>query len=257
MFRFSRKNLVKPHFLAAAFLFVLLASPSLRRSVADNFKHPLSLFNFVRREAGALIFYRRNFFQNKKLKTQIGLLKYKLDVLREMELENQRLHKLLSLKQSLPLKLVPAKVIARSSENWSSAVIIDKGSRYGVKSGMPVITFAGLAGRVVDVTASTSKVVLISDPSLSVAALVQRSRQEGVVCGTLGAGIIMKYLSEDADIKAGDSIISSGLNKTYPKGLFIGEVIEVSRQFSGLSCYALVRPAVNLFNIEEVLVVIQ
>jgi rod shape-determining protein MreC len=66
----------------------------------------------------------------------------------------------------------------------------------------------------------------------------------------------MKYLPEEADVKVNDIVLSSGLNNNYPKGILIGTVIEVGKEFSGLSRYALVKPAVNLANIEEVLVVV-
>jgi rod shape-determining protein MreC len=67
----------------------------------------------------------------------------------------------------------------------------------------------------------------------------------------------MKYLPEDADIKLQDTIVTSGLNNNYPKGLFIGSVIDIGKDFSGLSRYAVIKPAVNLSNIEEVLVIVQ
>ena len=66
----------------------------------------------------------------------------------------------------------------------------------------------------------------------------------------------MKYLPDDADIKLQDVIVSSGLNDTYPKGLLIGTVIDIGKEFSGLSRYCLIKPAVNLSNLEEVLIVI-
>jgi rod shape-determining protein MreC len=67
----------------------------------------------------------------------------------------------------------------------------------------------------------------------------------------------MRYLPEEPDIKIGDVIITSGLNYTHPKGLLIGTVIEIGKEFSGLSRYAIIKPAVELSSIEEVLVIIQ
>jgi rod shape-determining protein MreC len=86
---------------------------------------------------------------------------------------------------------------------------------------------------------------------------VQRSRQEGLVTGTLGGNLIMRYLPEEPDIQVSDTIITSGLNGFYPKGLLIGTVIDVGKEFSGLSHYALVKPEAKLSNIEEVLIIIQ
>jgi rod shape-determining protein MreC len=66
----------------------------------------------------------------------------------------------------------------------------------------------------------------------------------------------MKYLPKDADIQVSDVIITSGLTETYPKGLLIGSVLNIGEEFSGLSRYAIIKPVVNLSNIEEVLIII-
>ncbi len=135
-------------------------------------------------------------------------------------------------------------------------MIIDKGSYNGIKRGFVVINHLGLVGRVIETGDYTSKIMLINDPSLGVSAIAQRSRQEGLVSGTLGRSLIMKYLPKDADIQVSDVIITSGLTEAYPKGLLIGSVINIGEEFSGLSRYAIIKPAVNLSGIEEVLVII-
>jgi len=76
-------------------------------------------------------------------------------------------------------------------------------------------------GRITDVRSDTSTVTLINDPNISVSARVQRSRQEGLVCGSLGGTLLMKFLPKDCDIAAGDRIITSGLTAVYPKGILI------------------------------------
>lgn len=98
--------------------------------------------------------------------------------------------------------------------------------------------------------------MLINDPDFGVSAVVQRSRQEGLVSGTLGNNLIMRYLPKDADIKVSDIIVTSGLTGKYIKGLLIGRVVEIGDEFSGLSRYCLIKPAVSLSNIEEVLIII-
>lgn len=184
-------------------------------------------------------------------------MRQKLNTLNEIYLENMRLKNLLSFKQQSPYKLIAARVIGRSLDSWSSVVLIDKGSFSGIKRGMVAITYLGLLGRVIETTKSTSKILLISDPNLSISGVVQRSRQEGLVSGTLGTHLIMKYLPEEADIRISDTIVTSGLNAAYPKGLLIGKVVDINKEFSGLSRYAIIKPAVNLSDIEEVLVIIQ
>ena len=203
-----------------------------------------------------MIFFHRNLNDNERLKKENDFLRYKLNGLNEIYLENLRLKNSLSFKQSSALKFISARVIARPADNWSTGLIINKGAVNGIRKGMAAVNYLGLAGRVVETTGSTSKIMLLSDPNLGVSSLVQRSRQEGLVCGTLGANLLMKYLPEDADIKLNDVIVTSGLNDTYPKGLFIGTVIDVGKEFSGLSRYAVVKPAVSLSSIEEILIVV-
>lgn len=252
----KKKTLVFAAGSAFLILGICFTLPALSTPILNTLKQPLNLLAFMRREASALIFYHCNYAQNEKLNREISLLKSQLNALREIHLENTRLKNLLSLKEKSPHKLVAARVIGRSTDNWSSSIIIDKGRRSGIKPGMPAITYLGLAGRVIEATESTSKILLLSDPALSISALVQRSRQEGLVSGTLGPNLIMKYLPEEADIKAQDIIVTSGLTVSYPKGLLIGRVVDTGREFSGLSRYAIIKPALNLSNIEEVLIII-
>jgi rod shape-determining protein MreC len=211
----------------------------------------------MRRELGGFVFYHRNMIEKERLQKQVDLLKNKIVLTKEIYMENARLKEALAFKQKSQLRVIAARVIGRAPDSWSSVVIIDKGIDSGIKHGMAVINYLGLLGRVVETTAFASKVMLINDPSLGVSAIVQRSRQEGLASGTLGTNLIMRYLPEGSDVKVGDVIITSGLNAVYPKGILIGKVIDIGKEFSGLSSYAIVRPSVNLANIEEVLVVVQ
>lgn len=194
---------------------------------------------------------------NERLRKENNLLRNKINSLNEIYLENNRLKTLLSLKKQSSFKVIAAKVIGRSNDNWSSVIVIDRGTMSGVRRGMSVINYLGLIGRVIEVSSGDSKILLLSDPNMAVSAIVQRSRQEGLVSGTLGARLVMRYLPEEPDLKVGDKIVTSGLNPAYPKGLLIGKVIEVAKEFSTLSRYAIIEPAANLSNIEEVLVIVQ
>lgn len=215
------------------------------------------MLTLIRREVGAIIFYHCNMVENERLKKEVDLLKRKLSTTSEIYLENERLSNLLSFKQRATLQVIAAKVIGRSPENWSSTIIINKGKNNDIERGMTVISYLGLVGRVIETAESTSKIILINDPNLGVSCIVQRSRQEGLVSGTLGHSLIMKYLPKEADIKISDVVITSGLTQAYPKGLLVGSVVEVNDEFSGLTRYAIIKPAVNLSSIEEVLVIIK
>ncbi|MFA5115114.1 MAG: rod shape-determining protein MreC [Candidatus Omnitrophota bacterium] len=257
MFAFKKKkNLI---YIAFAVLLFLAANltPVVRTPVFNILKIPLVLFSALGREAGGIIFYHRNMKENARLKNELDFLKQKIVALNEIYLENMRLKSLLAFKEKSSYKIVAAaRVIGRSADNWSSVIIIDKGAKHGIRRGMVAMTYLGLAGRVIETASFTSKVMLINDPNLGVSAFIQRSRQEGLVSGTLGNSLIMRYLSNDADVKVSDTVITSGLTEVYPKGIPIGKVVEVGEEFSGLGRYCVIRPAVNTSNVEEVLIVI-
>lgn len=256
MLKFKKKSLF---YLAVAVILLLFTSsliPALRTPLLNTLRYPFNLLTLTSRELGGIVFYHRNLLQNERLRKEIDLLKNKLNALNEIYLENNRLRALLSFKQKSPYKVIAARVIAHSPDNWSSVIIVDKGQFYGIRRGCVVINYLGFVGRVIETTKSTSKIMLINDPDLGVSAIVQRSRQEGLVSGTLGNSLIMKYLTKDSDVKVSDLIITSGLTNNYPKGLLIGTVTAVGEEFSGLSHYAIIRPAVDLSNLEEVLIIV-
>lgn len=256
MFKFKKKNLT---YLAVSCFFIVVLIflvPATKIIFLNILKHPLNLLTLVRREVGAVISYHHNFIQNQRLKREMDLLRQNLNGLNELYLENMRLQKILSLKQKSSYKVIAARVIARSPDSWSSIIITDKGANQGIKRGMAAIGYPGLLGRVIEATAFTSKIMLINDPNLSISGIVQRSRQEGLVSGTLGNRLIMRYLTEESDVKIQDVIVSSGLSEIYPKGLVIGTVVDLGEEFSGLSRYALIKPAVDLYNVEEVLIIV-
>ena len=257
MFKITKNNLV--YFVS---FFALLAGLSfvslLAKGIIFNIiRRPSIILAYAQREIDGFVFYHRNLVENEALRKDSALLRQKIHNLNEVYLENMRLKSLLSLKQKSPLKVVAARVIGTSADSWSSAVLIDKGLHHGIRRNMVVMDYLGLVGRIVESSQFTSKVMLITDPNMGVSGLVQRTRQEGLVSGTLGENLVMRYLPEETDIAVSDTIVTSGSNSIYPKGLLIGKVVDVGSEFSGLSRYATIRPVARLSSIEEVLVVVE
>lgn len=256
MFKLPRKTLINFALVACLILLVSNSLSCFKNSLPLTIRPGLSLISLLKRELRGFIFYHRNMIKAEESDKQIEALRANLFDLREVYQENIRLKNLLSFKQKSPLCLIPARVIGRSLDSWTSCVIIDKGRSSGIKSGMVVINNQGLIGRIAESTDNISKILLINDPSQGISSIVQRSRQEGLVNGTLGANLIMRYLPEDAQVAVGDTIVTSELSHIYPKGLLIGKVVNVGCEFSGLNRYAIIRPAVDLNSIEEVMVII-
>ena len=257
LYKFNKKQYLALVIVCVFLLTISSLTPSFRIPLVNIFTLPFTVFTSLGTEVNALVSYHSNYIENERLKKEVGFLQRKGRAVEELSLENNRLKALLSIKQEFPFKVVAAKVIGRDPSNWSSALIINKGSAHGIKRGLVVTGYEGLAGRVLEVSASLSKVMLINDPHIGVSAIVQRSRQEGLVSGSLGGFLTMKYLPKESDISQGDVVITSGLTENYPKGILIGTVVEVGDEFLGLNRYAVIKPAVNLSAIEEVLVYIQ
>lgn len=256
------KNKSKKLTACLVFLFLVLLAASLlpifRNSFLDVLKIPLRIFSFINREIGAIVFYHRNFTENIRLQKEALMLRQHLIQSQELLLENQRLKDIVAFKGTSQYKVIVCRVIGRDPSSWSSVIIVDKGKKSGLKTDMAVITAAGLAGRIAQVGDTTSKIVLLNDPNMSVSAVIQRSRQEGLLCGTWHSNsLMMRYLSADADIKSGDVVMTSGLSPIYPKGILIGVVKDVVFEFSGLSLYAVVKPIAQLNALEEVMVVVR
>jgi len=118
---------------------------------------------------------------------------------------------------------------------------------------MPVAKNEGLVGRVFEVGEGISKVILIDNPNSKIGAVVQRTREQGILIG-IGRGLCkLIYLSYDTGVKPGDIIIAAKLSSLSSKGILIGEVIKVLKDEHSLYTSAVVRPSSNLFKIEEVL----
>ncbi len=120
---------------------------------------------------------------------------------------------------------------------------------------MPVVSVLGVVGRVFEMGNRTSKVILLSDPAFSVAALVQRTRESGLLTGSLEGICRLEYLTDKADVKVGDSVITSKLSSIFPEGVLIGQIIDVRASQNTHTVQCLVEPAVDLSQIEEVIVI--
>ncbi|MCR3923223.1 MAG: rod shape-determining protein MreC, partial [Firmicutes bacterium] len=199
--------------------------------------------------------------ENERMREQLAVatsLEARLVELRE---ENDRLRRMLDLRAASSYELMSAEVIARDPSNWFNTITINKGSRHGVEQGMAVVTTDGLIGNIDSVSPTSAHVLLLTDGRRGVGALVQRSREPGAV-GVVendpdnAAYLRMKDLPREANIQAGDTIISSGLGGFFPKGLVIGYVINAETDEMGLTQYAQVLPAANFNRLEEVFIVI-
>jgi rod shape-determining protein MreC len=199
--------------------------------------------------------------QSQTLHEEVVRLQSEVQQLKELERENARLREMLDFKLRSSLRLKPARVINRSSSNWWVAMDVDVGTEDGVAQNMAVLSHAGLVGKTTDVGRRVARVLLAADPNCKVAAMIESTRDAGIVEGdTRGsmetARCTMRFISRNSEVKLDDTVLTSGLDELYPKGIVIGKVVQIRNEEYGLYKSAQVRLAADLMHLEEVFVVI-
>ncbi len=157
-------------------------------------------------------------------------------------------------RKTLPNVIISAQIIGKDATSWFRSILLDKGTKDGVKVNQPVVTHQGLVGKIVRITPSTALVELITDKNSRVAALIQKNRAEAILYGQSSPVCVLEYLNRDVDIQAGDYVISSGMGGIFPKGLILGIISKVGKKSYGLFQYAEVTPLVPFSMLEEVLI---
>jgi rod shape-determining protein MreC len=188
------------------------------------------------------------------LKKQNEQLKARLADLEEAKLENERIRGLVQFAQAQDFATMGARVIGRPVASWDHSILIDLGTRRGVKVGAPVVASGGLVGQVVDVTPLDAKVRLITDADSGVAVIVQRTRAEGVVRGSVDGKLTLDFVSKAKLPVRGDVLVTSGMGGAFPKGIVVGEVTAVAAPQADLFPKVQVESRVSIGLIEEVLV---
>lgn len=198
--------------------------------------------------------------QNKMLKNEIEQLRQQNTMAEEYAAENVRLRELFAYKESAhQFDLLAARVIGRDAALWTSTIVVDRGSKDGVRENMPVVTGKGLVGHVSEVGPVSSKVQLILDVRSSVGTLIQRSesRVNGIVTGTMDNPYMPQMINipRNADVEDGDAIVTSGFGGIYPKGIAVGRVSSQHSDDSGLLKVAVVETAVDFQRLEDVAII--
>lgn len=192
--------------------------------------------------------------ENKRLQFEASTLKRRLDQLQEQALETQRLQRLLAMRDNSQAEFLTARVVGKDATNWFKTILLDCGSMEGVRRNQPVLAPNGLVGRVVEVTPTSARVQLFTDPVSAVGGLIQRTRVTGIVSGNLGAGARVRYLPLMGDVVVGEEVVTSGMGGVFPKGIPIGRIATVERKSGILFQEATLTPAVDLSRLEEVLI---
>lgn len=176
--------------------------------------------------------------------------------LEEYRLEAERLESLVKLSDAYAFSSVSARVVGYSTDSYNKVITIDVGSNSGVVAGLPVMGSTGVIGQVISVTPLTSQVRLLTDAQSGVSVLIQSSRAEGILTGSVEGILYLEGIDSSVEVKQGDAIITSGLGGGYFRGLVIGLVSRVEQYPGDATRTIIVTPNASFDNLSEVLVVL-
>lgn len=194
--------------------------------------------------------------ENRELKQQIEDMRLQQVRLQEDAAQAHRLQSLLAFKEQYVSKTVAAQVIGTSGSDMSRTVLIDKGEKAGIEPDMAVMTANGIVGKVLLVYPSAAEVLLINDQSSGVGAILDKSRLQGVLKGTANGQVVLERVMSDETVNVGETLLTSGGDEIFPKGLPVGTVAKVEKG-KDLFLKIEIKPAASLSKLEEVLVLVQ
>jgi rod shape-determining protein MreC len=192
---------------------------------------------------------------NEQLRRENDALKLQITQLQSKAAEADRLAGLLNFRKlHMEVPMVGARVIGASAGTASQTIDIDRGERDGIKRNMGVITPDGVVGKVIESYANSAQVLLLTDKDSGVGALLTESRIQSPVGGTGEPLLSMKYVPNDDTVNNGEHVVTSGMDRIFPRDLPVGTIVEVkpANPFKQIR----VRPAANLERLEEVIVLL-
>ncbi|MFC1823346.1 rod shape-determining protein MreC [Thermodesulfobacteriota bacterium] len=250
------------------FLALFLLSSNLTRSRSWNPAEQIivevtaPLQNFVTRTIDITEHLWQKYFyligiqkENRHLREGMDALKIENYRYRELIASHERFQELLGFEKKLNWPVLAAQVIGRDPSGWFESVIIDMGKKSGLKINMPVVNANGVVGRLVSVSTNYAKVLLIIDQNSAVDCLIQRSRDKGIAKGISSKMCKLDYALKTSDIAVGDRVITSGLGRIFPKGIPVGQVVEINDRTGDLFRDIKIKPMVDFSKLEEVLVI--
>ena len=200
--------------------------------------------------------------QNLELSEKVSELQSQLRDYNTVIKENQRLKELLNYKETTDYDVVTAQVIGKNSGQWFEEFTVNVGAEDGVEMDMIVMNNSGLVGKVTEVFDSYCRIITIMNTDMNVPVMIERSRDYGVAktisdSKSRATGKLrIEYMSTGADVVPGDTIVTSGMGGIYPKGLYIGQVSEVSTD-ANAEAVVTVQSNVDFEHIEEVLIILE
>lgn len=164
---------------------------------------------------------------------KLGLQALRSGTVEQLTLENERLRRLMELRQRTQPSGQAAEVLYDAADPYTRKVIIDKGLLHKVTPGSPVLDESGVMGQITRVYPAVSEVTLITDRDQSIPVLNTRTGARGVAFGDSGSNadsMELRYMAANADVSVGDLLTTSGVDGVYPAGLPVARVARVERR---------------------------
>lgn len=194
--------------------------------------------------------------RNTSLEAENARMQAEIVELQQQLVEFEILSALLEFARANPEhQYIGASIIGRDPSPFLNYIIINRGADDGLRRGMPVVTQNGLAGRVVQVTASAARVSLITDPITRINVRVEPSRSAAVLTGSITGDITLEQIPQDADVNPGNLILTSGLGGNYPTNIIVGQITSVRSRENALFQSASVQPVTDFTDLSIVLVI--
>ena len=194
--------------------------------------------------------------RNAQLENELSHLQSQVIQLQEQLRETEVLYSLLDFARSRPQdQYIAAAVIGKDPSPFLHYVIIDHGSDDGIQHGMPVVTQQGLVGRVAAVTASASRIRLITDPESVVNVRLQGQNEDALAEGSITGDVTLGMVSQNVILNPGDILLTSGLGGNYPTDILVGQVVNVEKTENELFQTASIQPVIDFAALRAVLVI--
>ncbi len=200
---------------------------------------------------------KNNKDENIKLKKELAELRNRMVDYYTIKTENERLREIIDFKEENPdIKLIDAGIIGRDPSDKFASFTIDKGTVHGISKWDPVITDSGLVGYIDSLGPTYAKVITILSPEINVGAVEIRTNETGNLTGSISLAnkgfTKFELLPKTTEIKKGDIIVTAGTSGYYPPNLIIGTVDEITLEESGITAYATIKPANDIYKIKHV-----
>ncbi|NQZ99206.1 MAG: rod shape-determining protein MreC [Myxococcales bacterium] len=195
--------------------------------------------------------------ENSELRARVAALDEENLQLREALVASGRLQRIAEMRDAFEIPMLSSELVGVDASPWFRSALVDRGQVDGVRAGMPVISEQGLVGLVRATSTTAARTMLVVDRQSAIDGTVQRSRTRGLVRGRGTDQLEFEFVARGHDVEVGDLVMTSGLGGVYPKGLRMGEVVEILDPGSQLMQTALIEPAVDFGRLEQVFVMLR